>query len=148
MGLYTRAIDALVDRIQAHVMSGLLRGVNFRRELAAEVEGKADLPWLRMTGAIPVESYTPQMVVRANLEVGLVLATDPKDGLGGLLRMTELLFDAIEMDVQGHRDPSLGLLDAAVTFRATNLFATPVALHQNLIVVMKLPRALRGQRRL
>lgn len=147
MGLYSRAVDLLTDRLQQHVENGLLKGWNFRRELASEVEGRSTLPWLRFNSLMPVEDHSPQDVLRATLEVGLLLATDVRLGPSGLLSALELLLDAIETTVAGKVDPAFSLLESGVSIRATNLFATAVALHLSLIVSMKLPRTRRGSRR-
>lgn len=146
MGLYSRTVEALTDRIQAHVESGLLTGWNFRRELAAEVEGKSSLPWLRFNGATVTEEYSHQEIVRGRLEIGLVVATAMNLGLPGLLEAVERIADAIETTTDGTMDLSLGGAVMGVSIRLQNMFATPLALHQNMIVEMKEPRALRGLR--
>lgn len=147
MGVYVRALTLVLDRIQAHVDGGLLRGWNFRRELASEVEGKASLPWLRLTGVVSHDTISPQEVVRPSIDIGVVLATDLKDGLQGALSAYETLCDALECRTDGTLDPAFGFFAAGVSFRFVNMFATPLAVHLNSIINLKLPRTLRGARR-
>lgn len=123
MGVYARSVTLVLDRIQAHVDGGFLSGWNFRRELAAEVEGKATLPWLRLTGMLPQEITSPQEVARPSLDIGFVLATDLKDGLQGALGAYEKLCDAIECKPDGMLDPAFGFFAAGVSFRFVNMFA-------------------------
>ena len=125
MGRYSSILEALIARIESHqAADGLLEGWKLVVDPTQEVEGKKDLPVIRLLLPETVESISPVLIADGVLTINLTISTSRKDGLLAFMQGLETVLDALVTNDEGVIDLSIdGTLCAPATIAAREVHA-------------------------
>lgn len=105
MGRYSTPIKALISRLEFHATAGgggLLDGVQIVEAPIKEVEGKADVPSIRIMIPDMMEHFAPARTVDGTITVKIFVSTDRDDGIAASSDLLDHVLDALQTDANGN----------------------------------------------